>query len=170
MSYLCPYCSGTVDRQGLSSHQQLLPSSTSHNPAAPVVSGRVKVAGHHTGGGTRVTFVLQTDAPGSSAYFRELFLFFSLQKRTRLTAVTHSLFLRLLCRSCFSQLQSQVILNNSPTALAHSNVIRALTSLTILLHIAFQMVNAFLPLEHISQLPQVPTMFVTAHEFIPVSL
>ena len=61
--------------------------------------------------------------------------------------MTHSLFLRLLCRSCFSQLQSQVILNNSLAALAHSNVIRALTSLTILLHIAFQTVNAFLPLE-----------------------
>lgn len=60
--------------------------------------------------------------------------------------MTHSLLLRLLCWSCFSQLQSQVILNNSPAALAHSNAIRALTSLTILLHIAFQTVNAFLPL------------------------
>ena len=61
--------------------------------------------------------------------------------------MTHSLFLRLLHPSCFSQLQSQVILNNSPAALAHSDVIRALTSLTVFLHIAFQTANAFLPLE-----------------------
>lgn len=61
--------------------------------------------------------------------------------------MTHSLFLRLLRQSCFSQLQSQVISNNSLVALAHSNVIRALTSLTVLLHIAFQTVNAFLPLK-----------------------
>lgn len=57
--------------------------------------------------------------------------------------MTHSLFLGLLLQSYFSQLQSQVILNNSPADVVHSNVIRALTSLTILLHTAFQMVNAF---------------------------
>lgn len=43
--------------------------------------------------------------------------------------------------------QSQVISNHFPAALAHSNVIRALPSLTILLHITFQIANAFLPLE-----------------------
>lgn len=75
------------------------------------------------------------------------FYFFTWYKRRRLTAMTHSLFPRLLRQSCFSQLQSQVILNNSPAALAHTNVIRSLASLTILLHTAFQTVNSFLPLE-----------------------
>lgn len=67
---------------GVSSHQQLLPTSASHiahhHPPWPRPAlGRVKVPEHRTGGGTWVTLVLQTDAAGGCAYFKGLFLFFS---------------------------------------------------------------------------------------------
>lgn len=149
----CPFCMHIVQAPGsggwgVSSCQQLLPISGSCSPAVPAAQWRVKVAGHPTGGGTQVTFVLQRHAPGSCAYFRVIFFyFFTWYKRRRLTAMTHSLFPRLLRQSCFSQLQSQVILNNSPAALAHTNVISPLASWPYCFILHFQRVNAFFPLQ-----------------------
>lgn len=174
---LCLHCVGTMDI----SHwwgtgiREFPASSSSCKPAAltglrPHGAGEGAGGWSRKGGGTHVTSVPQADVPNGSVCFRELFLVYSLWKRTGLIAMTHSFFRRLLLQSCFFQLQSQVILNNSPAALAHSNVIRALTSLTILLHIAFQMVNAFLLSG--PPLPTAPGLksFMAAHGFITMPL
>lgn len=77
LSLLCAFVQAPgTGGWGVSSRQHPLPTSTSHSPAAPTAPRRVKVAGHRTVGGTRVAFVLQTDAPGGCAYFRGLFLIF----------------------------------------------------------------------------------------------
>lgn len=130
LSLLYPYCSGTkVWRLGgfqlsAAPSNLYLPQPCSPNSTVEGEGGRSSHQWWHLG-----HICPAETCSWQLCWFQGgFFCFFTWCKRRRLIAMTHSLFLRLLRQSYFSQLQSQVILNNSPAALAHTNVIRPLAS------------------------------------------